>query len=141
MYHLHDKVAWCEKLEKKNRIDDKSTTVSIARVLETIETYNKEIEQATEEIGRLAEQYSKLSLSGSFSGQVEKSVKLSETHLESIRSKSDPENVKLIEESLNRLKKKLRLLEHAAEAARKKITQPTIVDRLNQGYTRILGMS
>jgi len=124
MYHHHDKVAWYEKFP----IEDKTTRVSIARVLETIETYNKEIEQATEEIGCLAEQYSKLSLSGSFSSQVRKSVTLFETHLKSIRNKSDPENVKRIEESLNRLKQKLRLLDDAAEAARKKVYHPTTAD-------------
>jgi len=97
------------------------TKVSIAEVQKTIETYNKEIEEAT---GRLAEQFSELLLSGSFSGQVRKSVKLFETHLESIMNKSDPENVKRMEESLNRLKKMLRLLEDAA----RKVRHPTIAD-------------
>ena len=93
-----------------------------------METYNKEIEQATEKIGRLAAQYSELSLSGSFSGQVGKSVDLFETHLESIRSKSGPEHVAQVEESLDRLKKKLSLLHSAAEAASKKVYHPTIAD-------------
>jgi len=123
-------------LEKRDYIDNninkrhddanKTTTVSIAEVKKTIETYNKEIEQATEEIGHLAEQYSELSLSGSFSGQVGKSVKLFETHLESIRNRSDPENVQRIEESLDRLKKKLSLLHNAAEVARQKVSHPRI---------------
>jgi len=121
-YHHRDKVTWNEKFEKICRYDE-TAAVPITRVLETIETYNKEIEQATEEIGRLAEQYSSLSLSGSFSGQVRKSVKLFETHLESIRKKSDPGNVKQIEESLEQLKKKLRLLDDAEEAASKKISR------------------
>ena len=127
MHHDHGKVAWYEKLEKKNCIDDEKTTVSIAEVQKTIKIYNKEIEQAIEEIGRLAEQYSKLALSGSFSGQVEKSVKLFETQLEGIRNKSGPESVKRTEESLNRLKQKLCLLQDAAEAARK-VYYPTIAD-------------
>ena len=90
-----------------------------------METYKKEIERATEEIGGLAAHYSSLSLSGCFSHQVEKSVKLFETHLESI---TDPECVKRIEESLNGLKRKLSLLEDAAEVARKKVCYPTITD-------------
>lgn len=126
MYHHHDKVVWDEKLEKRDCTYDEKTTVSIAEVQKIIKTYNKEIEQATEEIGRLAEQYSKLSLSGCFSGQVEKSVKLVETHLESLRNKSDPENVKQVEESLNQLKKKLRVLQDAAKVADKKVYHPRI---------------
>ena len=128
MHHNHGKVAWYEKVEKKNCIDDEKTKVSIAEVQKTIKIYNKEIEQATEEIGRLAEQYSKLALSGSFSGQIEKSVTLIETHLESHRNKSDPESVKRTEESLNQLKQKLCLLQDAAEAARKKVYYPTIAN-------------
>jgi len=124
-HHRRDKVAWYEKVEKRCRYDE-TTTVSIAEVREIIATCNEKIEEATDEIGRLTEQYSKLSLSGSFSGQVGKSVKLFETHLESIRNKSDPESVKRIEESLDRLTKKLRLLEDAAEAARKKVCHPTV---------------
>ncbi|EDR10209.1 uncharacterized protein LACBIDRAFT_318382 [Laccaria bicolor S238N-H82] len=127
-YHQHDKVAWCEKVEEKNCIDNETATVSIAQVLETIETYKKEIEEGTVGIGRLAEQYSELSLSGSFSGQVGKSVTLFETHLENMRNKSDPESVKRIEESLNQLKNKLRLLQDAAKAAHKKVYRPTIAD-------------
>ena len=116
-------------MEEKDCIDDKAATVSIARVQETIETYKKEIEKATGEIGRLAEQYSKLSLSGSFSSQVGKSVTLLETHLESIRTKSDLESVKQIEESLNHFKNKLRLLQEAAKVADKKVYHP--LSRIN----------
>ncbi|KIK03255.1 hypothetical protein K443DRAFT_484799 [Laccaria amethystina LaAM-08-1] len=93
---------------------------SITEVLEIIDACNEKIEEATEEIGRLTEQYSKLPLSGSFSGQL---VKLFETHLKSIRNKSGQESVKRIEESLDRLKNKLSLLE---EAARNKVRHPTI---------------
>ncbi|EDR10206.1 uncharacterized protein LACBIDRAFT_325894 [Laccaria bicolor S238N-H82] len=124
-HHLQGKKAWYEKLEKINCIDE---TTTIAEVLKTIDTCNENIEEATAQIGRLAEQYSELSLSGSFSGQVGKSVRLIETHLESIRNRSDPESAKRIEESLNVLKKKLRLLEDAAEAARKKVYHPTSAD-------------
>ncbi|EDR01022.1 uncharacterized protein LACBIDRAFT_312793 [Laccaria bicolor S238N-H82] len=127
VYHHHDKVAWCEKVEEKSNYDG-TTSVSIAEVQKTNEIYNKEIEEATDEIGSLAEKYSELSLSGSFSGQVGKSVTLFETHLENMRNKSDPESVKRLEESLNQLKNKLRLLQDAAKAAHKKVYRPTIAD-------------
>jgi len=51
------------------------------------------------------------SLSGSFSGQVKKSVKLLETHLKAIRNKSDPGTIKQIEASLEQLRAKLEVLE------------------------------
>jgi hypothetical protein len=117
--HLHDKITWYEMLEKKCRYNE-TTTVSITEVLEIIDACNEKIEEATEEIGRLTEQYSKLPLSGSFSGLL---VKLFETRLKSIRNKSGQESVKRIEESLDRLKNKLSLLE---EAARNKVRHPTI---------------
>ena len=116
------------KLKRHRNEANKTTTIPIAEVQKTIESYNKEIEQATEEIGRLAEQYSELSLSGSFSGQIGKSVKLFETYLESVRNQLDLETVKQIEESLDRLKKKLSLVHSEAEAVRKKVYHPTMVD-------------
>ena len=114
-----------------------TTTVSIADVRKVIKSIGKEMAKATEEIGRLAAEYSKLSLSGSFSGQVKKSVKLVETHLEGLRNTSDQESIDQMEASLAQLKEKLRVLEVAADAARRNISQPTIVDRLNQGFTRV----
>ena len=118
-----------------------TATVSIADVRKVIENTGKEMAEATEQIGRLAAKYSELSLSGSFSGQVKKSVKLLETHLEGIRNTSDQTSIDQMEASLAQLKEKLRVLEVAADAARNKISQPTIMDRLNQGYTRIFGIS
>jgi len=63
--------------------------VAIADVRKVIESTGKETAEATEQIGHLAAKYSELSLSGTFSGQVKKSVKLLETHLEGMRNTSD----------------------------------------------------
>ena len=118
-----------------------TAAVSIADVHKVIESIGRDMAEATEQIGRLAAKYSELSLSGSFSGQVKKSVKLLETHLVGIRNTSDEMNIDQMEASLAQLNKKLRILEVAADAACKKISQPTIVDRLNEGFTRIFAMS
>jgi hypothetical protein len=106
----------------------KEKTVSILDVQKTVEGITIEMGESTILIGELAEQYAQLSLSGSFSGQVKKSVKLLETHLEAIRNKSDPETIKQIEASLKQLKAKLEVLERAAVANKKKISMPTLDD-------------
>ena len=89
--------------------------------------------EATKQIGRLAGKYSELSLSGSFSSQVKKSVKLLETHLECIRGKSDPTSIEQMEASLAQLREKLRLLELAADADREKIARGS----LSRFFTRL----
>ena len=89
------------------------------------------------EIGRLAEQYSKLSLSGSFSGQIGMSVRLFETRLKYIVNTSDPESVKQTEESLNRLKEKLNLLHKAAGITSIDDTSIEIERKFNGTLTRM----
>ncbi|EDR04932.1 uncharacterized protein LACBIDRAFT_330139 [Laccaria bicolor S238N-H82] len=143
--HQHYNSLWFEKHEtedyvdarRKRRYDEatkmfKSTQVSIKDVRSFIDIIGKEMADATEEIGRLAEEYAKLSLSGSFSGQVKKSVKVLETHLEAIRNKTDDASVKRMEASLEQLRGKLRVLEVAADVTQKKISKPTILERLGR---------
>ncbi|KIK01744.1 hypothetical protein K443DRAFT_678156 [Laccaria amethystina LaAM-08-1] len=151
--HRHYNSTWFH-LEEKDMITDEKTKkrheeatellknkeISIADVQKVIENTGKEMAEATEEIGRLAAKYSELSLSGSFSGQVKKSVRLLETHLEGIRNKSEPDSIKQIEASLDQLKNKLRVLEVAAEAAKNKISRPSIVVRLGQKAKDVLGL-
>ena len=143
--HQHYNSLWYEKHEtedyvdarRKQRYDEatkmfKSTQVSIKDVRSFIDIIGKEMADATKEIGRLAAEYSKLSLSGSFSGQVKKSVKVLETHLEAIRNKTDDASVKRMEASLEQLREKLRVLEVAADVTQKKISKPTILERLGR---------
>ena len=88
-----------------------STQVSIEDVQSFIAIIGQEMADATEEIDRLAVEYSKLSLSRSFSGQVKKFVKVLETHLEAIRHKMDDASIKHIKASLEKFREKLRVLE------------------------------
>ena len=153
--HRHYNSIWFHQVEKENIINSgtrkkheeatqnlQDKEVDIAVVREAADTIGEEMATATEEIGRLAAKYSELALSGSFTGQVKKSVKLLETHLEGIRNESDvdPGTIKQIEASLDQLQNKLRVLEVAAEAAKTKISTPNIVERLGQGAKDFLGL-
>ena len=88
-----------------------STQVSIEDIQSFIAIVGKGMADATEEIGRLTAEYSKLFLSGSFSGQVKKFVKVPEMHLEAIRHKMDDASIKRMEASLEPLREKIRVLE------------------------------
>lgn len=72
------------------------------------------IKNATEELGRLVERYSNLSLSGSFAGQVEKAVKMLEQNLEGMReSGAARETIDKVEASLDSMWEKLEVLKKA----------------------------
>jgi hypothetical protein len=122
--HQHYNALWSEKYDTEDHVDAQrkqrsdeatmmfeSTPVSIEDIQSFIDIIGKEMADATEEIGRLAVDYSELSLSRSFSGQVKKFVKVLETHLEAIRHKMDDASVKRMEASLERLREQLRVLE------------------------------
>lgn len=71
-----------------------------------------EMAVATISIRTLADAYAGLSLSGSFSAQLRKAIKLLEMNLESIRGKeTDPAAIKSIEDSVDQLKGKLSILQ------------------------------
>ncbi|EDR04943.1 uncharacterized protein LACBIDRAFT_303842 [Laccaria bicolor S238N-H82] len=122
--HQHYNALWSEKHETEEYVDapseqryDEATTmfegtqVSIEDIQNFIDIIGKEMADATGEIGRLTAEYSTLSLSRSFSGQVKKFAKVLETHLEAIRHKMDDTSVKRMEASLEQLREKLRVLE------------------------------
>ncbi|PFH47861.1 hypothetical protein AMATHDRAFT_76995 [Amanita thiersii Skay4041] len=66
------------------------------------------------EVGELTQSYAKLSLSGSFAGQIKKSVRLIEVNLEAMRhNKADLKSIEKVEKSLEHMKDKL-IVETAA---------------------------
>lgn len=122
--HQHYNACWSGKHETEDDVDARrkerddqatmmfeGTQVSIEDIQSFIDVIEKEMADATEEIGRLAAECSKLALSRSFSGQVKKFVKVLETHLEAIRHKMDDASIKRMEASLEQLRGKLRVLE------------------------------
>ncbi|PBK60457.1 hypothetical protein ARMSODRAFT_944889 [Armillaria solidipes] len=72
------------------------------------------IKNATEELGRLVEHYSNLSLSGSFTGQVETAVKMLEQNLGGMReSRAARETIDKVQASLDSMREKLEVLKEA----------------------------
>ena len=85
-----------------------------------------ELEEALISLGRLTESYARLSLSGSFAGQVKKSVRLLETNLEAMRNnRADPRSIEMVEKSLESMKQKLKVVEAANEKAKGDFGRPT----------------
>ncbi|KAK0429728.1 hypothetical protein EV421DRAFT_1946432 [Armillaria borealis] len=88
--------------ELKNQIKDKKAMLQ------------DRIKNATEELGRLVERYPKLSLSGSFAGQVETAAKMLEQNLEGMReSGAARETIDKVEASLDSMREKLEVLKEA----------------------------
>lgn len=125
--HSYVKALWEEVEQTSNDVDEaarqqfthassekerkESMRDFVQRALDEIQVH---LEEDTRELGRIAEEYARLSLSGSFAGQLHKSVKLLATKLESMRNDgSGVEIIARMEKSLERLKDKLRLLERA----------------------------
>jgi hypothetical protein len=102
-----------------------------------------ELEEALISLGRLTESYARLSLSGSFAGQVKKSVKLLEANLEAMRNnRADPKSMEMVEKSLDSMKQKLKVVEAANEKAQGNIGRPTesILSRIKATGARARAM-
>lgn len=103
------------------------------RAEKAINRLTEDVEESTVELGRLAAEYANLSLSGSFTGQVEKAIKLMELNIEKMRNDgSDPQMIARLESSLVSMQKKLQVLREARERARKKdnlVTVPNTTDK------------
>ena len=103
------------------------------RAEKAINRLTEDVEESTVELGRLAAEYANLSLSGSFTGQVEKAIKLMELNIEKMRNDgSDPQMIAKLESSLVSMQKKLQVLREARERARKKdnlVTVPNTTDK------------
>jgi len=100
-----------------------------------------ELEEALISLGRLTESYARLSLSGSFAGQVKKSVRLLEANLEAMRNnKADLKSIEMIEKSLDNMKQKLLVVEAANEKAKGNVGRPTesILSRIRATASRAI---
>ncbi|KIJ66933.1 hypothetical protein HYDPIDRAFT_26350 [Hydnomerulius pinastri MD-312] len=94
--------------------------LGMAQLKKTIASMDTALEEATAKVGQLVDEYAKLSLSGSFAGQVKKSVALLELNLETMRGNgTDEQTIKAVEKALARMKEKLALVEKAKQEARK----------------------
>lgn len=91
------------------------------RAQKAIDQLTMDVDDAMIQLGRLAEEYANLSLSGSFASQVDKSINLMELNIDKMRNDgSDPEMIINLERSMASMQGKLRVLREAAQKAREK---------------------
>ncbi|KAF8331178.1 hypothetical protein F5887DRAFT_895198 [Amanita rubescens] len=103
---------------KREKNNHETMIVDLDQVVRDLDL---ELKEVLFSLGQLTESYAKLSLSGSFAGQVKKSVRLLELNLEAMRSNNaDLGSIKAIEKSLEEMKKKLKVVEAAKEKAKEK---------------------
>jgi len=100
--------------------DNAMEKMAVKGLQSAIETMKQDIAEATAAVGKLTESYAQLSLSGSFAGLVKKSVRLLQTNLENMRSNgTDDATIRSVEQSLNNMEGKLKVVEAAARQAPK----------------------
>ncbi|KAJ6594419.1 hypothetical protein B0H19DRAFT_919891 [Mycena capillaripes] len=113
------KQKWEKASEGKERNE-----VMLVQMRKTLIDLTNSIDDSTATLFQLASDYANLSLSGSFSAQVEKAINLLEQKLESMRQKGeDQESLQKIEASLNTMRKKLDVLKKANAKAKKETTK------------------
>ncbi|KAF8833638.1 hypothetical protein BDN67DRAFT_976509 [Paxillus ammoniavirescens] len=130
-YHRHYNSKWELKEDKQvtvdraakakyhNAVDEKEQQMLGMKELKaTIANMDKALAEATRLVGELAEEYAGLSLSGSFAGQVKKSVALLDQNLEAMYGNgTDVDTIESMTKTLGRMKDKLELVERAAKQA------------------------
>lgn len=111
-----------QDLKKKydDAVSEKSRQeLGMAQLKQTIVDMDRALAESTDKVGQLVKEYGKLSLSGSFSGQVKKSVAMLELNLETMRNNgTDAQTIKSVEKALARMQEKLTVVEKAKEQAR-----------------------
>ena len=111
--HHHYSCIWVEKEEDERVIDkvaekmyyeaesEKLKEAMKAMALKAVDELTRGIEEAIAQVGSLATEYANLSLSGSFAGQIEKSIKLIALNIEKMRHDgSNPEIIGRLEKSM-----------------------------------------
>ncbi|KIL58586.1 hypothetical protein M378DRAFT_15433 [Amanita muscaria Koide BX008] len=86
-------------------------------VEQTVEILQKEIDNSLSQVEALTQEYAALSISGSFSEQVVKTIVLLELHLESMRQKGNVESARKVDDSLKKMKNMLEVVEKAQTKA------------------------
>ncbi|KAK7458148.1 hypothetical protein VKT23_010056 [Stygiomarasmius scandens] len=125
--HRHYNVIWEDEEQTQNIVDEdmkkkfmnakseKEKKENLQQLLQSsLDTLTGLIESSTEELATLASKYADLSLSGSFSGQVEKAVKMLEQNHKAMEEKGvDKVTLDKVQKSLDEMKRKLDLLRKA----------------------------
>jgi hypothetical protein len=125
--HHHYCVMWQEEEDKqfsvdqamKKKFDDakdgkEKTEAAIKMGEQALRDLNQVIDNATNELAQLASDYAGLSLSGSFSAQMEKAVRLLKQSYTGMEEKGvGQDQLQKVKESLDQMQKKLDLLKKA----------------------------
>jgi uncharacterized protein (DUF3084 family) len=119
---------------------------ALKKVEAAIKDLDDQIEHLKAEIGRLCNSYQSLSLSGSFAGQIAKSVRLFELNLEALQaSGADPQTIRTMEESIETMRRKEKLVDEAAAAMQRNVyviqTKPTAPSQRNLVVTAAAAMT
>ncbi|KAM6499736.1 hypothetical protein JOM56_005244 [Amanita muscaria] len=136
-HHTQDRMEWrqkdhqtividqdAEKKYKEAKNENEKQEALKATIQKTINDLNEEIEDCLNRLGLLTEEYTRLSLSGSFAGPVRKTVVLLELNLECMRNiGTDSESVRKVEQSWERMKEMLRVLERARATVQQQIVR------------------
>jgi hypothetical protein len=136
--HHHFRVKWVQVIDKQVSVDQdmkkkwetakggkEKTAALIAASKKALHGFNQVIDNATNDLAQLAGDYAGMSLSGSFSAQTEKTVRLLEQSYQGMQEKGvGQDQLQKIKESLGHMKEKLELLRDlslrdAKEKARK----------------------
>ncbi len=103
----------------------------LADLKRSVASLDVDMEESLARVGFLTESYAKLSLSGSFAGQVKKSVRLLETNLQAMQSNNaDRKSVEAVEKSLESMKAKLNVVEEAKAKTKEQISRPGWLSRM-----------
>ncbi|KIY66908.1 hypothetical protein CYLTODRAFT_354146 [Cylindrobasidium torrendii FP15055 ss-10] len=125
--HRHYNSLWMKKEEVQTSVDESAKARFFKakldaeqqakvqkQVQDAVDAMSARVADQTAEIGRLAEEYSQLSLSGNLAGQVQKAVRMVELHAEAMAGQStDEQTTNRVQHALKTLKDKLDLLNKA----------------------------
>jgi hypothetical protein len=125
--HRHFRAKWVDKVDTPVSIDPKKKkdwedaedskekkAVLLESYQQALSGYNQYINDGTLELAQLVDDYAGLSLSGSFSAQVEKAVRLLEQKYAAMQEQgADQDQIRRIEGSLDVMRRKLELLRKA----------------------------
>ncbi|KAJ7729478.1 hypothetical protein B0H16DRAFT_1775960 [Mycena metata] len=125
--HAHWRAVWKERDETQISIDEgmkakwegakqgrAKDEAALKAMRQTLTDIDRIVENNMVELADLAEEYSQMSLSGSFSAHLERGITLLETHLAlSYESNIDSDQMRRLEENVAELKRKLDVLKKA----------------------------
>lgn len=112
------KKKWEDAKDEKERNE-----LALADMQRTLDGFTKSIDDHTAKLADYTADYANLSLSGSFSAQVEKAINLLEQKLQSMREGGvDNEQLEKVEDSMEVMKTKLQVLKLANALAKKDTT-------------------